>query len=567
MSREVPPPPDDDDAALPSPVPAEQAAAEAAPPQGPPPAGREAGLARAAGIVSLATLLSRLLGLIREQVFAAFFGAGFAVDAFQVAFRIPNLLRDLFAEGAMSAAFVPTLTRVQERDGREAAMRLANLVINFLLVTVSAICLLGVLFADRLVPWMAPGFGQVPGKLELTTQMTRIMTPFLLLVALAAAVMGVLNTRRVFFIPAIAPTMLNLALIAAGFLLSPLCPRFGLHPIVGMAFGVILGGLGQLMIQVPALYAHGFRWRPTVSFRDPGVIRMVTLMAPAAIGLAATQVNIFVNTFLASLLPQGSVSWLNYAYRLMQLPIGLFGVAIATVTLAEVSRHAARREMPELKRTISFSLRFGLFLTLPATMILMALAHPIVALLYQHGRFGEGDSVQTAQALWGYAVGLSAFSAVRVLVPVYYSLGMTRVPVTISFVTIAVNIVLNVALMHPLQHRGLALATSIASVLNFTLLFEVLRRKIGPMGGRVLARSAAKIFFASLLAAVAAFAVSAGLERPLGLTSLTARLLVVGAGLLTAGIVYLAAVFTFRIEESGPMFAFLARFFPRGGRR
>ena len=559
MTDEATLPPDD--AALPSAVPPDQAA--------PPPAAaaREGGLARAAGIVSLATLVSRVLGLVREQVFAAFFGAGFAVDAFQVAFRIPNLLRDLFAEGAMSAAFVPTLTQVQERQGREAAMRLANLVVNFLLVTVSAVCLLGILFADRLVPWMAPGFGQVPGKLELTTQMTRIMTPFLLLVALAAAVMGVLNTRRIFFVPAIAPTMLNLALIAAGFVLSPLCPRFGLQPIVGMAFGVLLGGLGQLLIQVPSLHGQGFRWRPMISFRDPGVLRIVTLMAPAAIGLAATQVNIFVNTFLASMLRQGSVSWLNYAYRLMQLPIGLFGVAIATVTLAEVSRHAARREMPELKRTISFSLRFGLFLTLPATMILMALAHPIVALLYQHGRFGPEDSVQTAQALWGYALGLSAFSAVRVLVPVYYSLGMTRIPVTISFVTIAMNIVLNILLMHPLQHRGLALATSISSVLNFALLFEMLRRKIGPMGGRILARAAGKIFLASLLAAVAAFGVATGLGHAMGSAGLIARFVVVLAGLATASIVYLAATFTFRIEESVPLLAFLARFFPRAGRR
>jgi putative peptidoglycan lipid II flippase len=546
-SREVPPPPDD-----------AGAAPQAAP-------ARETGLARAAGIVSLATLASRLLGLIREQVFAAFFGAGLAVDAFQVAFRIPNLLRDLFAEGAMSAAFVPTLTRVQETEGRDAAMRLANLVINFLLVAVSAICILGIVFADNIVPLMAPGFGQVPGKLELTTQMTRIMTPFLLLVALAAAVMGVLNTRRVFFIPAIAPTMLNLALIASGFLIAPICPRFGLEPIVGMAFGVLLGGLGQLFIQVPALWAQGFRWRPEISFRDPGVLRIVTLMAPAAVGLAATQVNIFVNTFLASLLPQGSVSWLNYAYRLMQLPIGLFGVAIATVTLAEVSRHAARREMPELKRTISFSLRFGLFLTLPATMILMALAHPIVALLYQHGRFGPDDSWQTAQALWGYAVGLSAFSAVRVLVPVYYSLGMTRIPVTISFVTIAINVVLNIMLMEPLQHRGLALATSISSVLNFVLLFEVLRRKIGPMGGRALSRSAGKIFLASLLAALAAFAAAWEVESWLGLTSVVARIAVVGSGLSTAAAVYLAAVFALRIQESAPLFAFIARFLRRPG--
>ena len=535
------------------------------PPEVPNPAPvRESGLARAAGVVSLATLASRVLGLVREQIFAAFFGAGFAVDAFQVAFRIPNLLRDLFAEGAMSAAFVPTLTRVQEREGPEAAMRLANLVVNFLLVVVSSICLFGILFAHVLVPIMAPGFGTVPGKLELTTVMTQIMTPFLLLVALAAAAMGILNTRRVFFIPAIAPTMLNLALIASGFVIAPFCPRFGLEPIVGMAIGVLLGGLGQLLIQVPALRQQGYRWRPEVSFRDPGVLRIVSLMAPAAVGLAATQVNIFVNTFLASLLPQGSVSWLNYAYRLMQLPIGLFGVAIATVTLAEVSRHAARREMPELKRTISFSLRFGLFLTLPATMLLIALAHPIVALLYQHGRFTASDSIETAQALWAYAAGLSAFSAVRVLVPVYYSLGMTRIPVTISFITIGINIVLNLALMGPLQHRGLALATSIASVLNFVLLFEVLRRKIGPLGGRVLARSAAKIFLASVLAALAAFTAAWQIERTMGLASVSSRLAVVGGGIAAATVMYLLATFALRIQESGPFFDFLGRFFRRG---
>ncbi len=532
-----------------------------------PKATRETGIAKAAGVISVATLLSRLLGLAREQVFAAFFGAGFAVDAFQVAFRIPNLLRDLFAEGAMSAAFVPTLTRVQEKSGREAAMRLANLVINFLVVVVSAICIAGFLFADKLVPLMAPGFARVPGKLALTIQMTQIMMPFLLLVAIAAAVMGVLNTRRIFFIPAIAPTMLNIALIASGFLIAPFCPRFGLPPIVGMAVGVILGGLGQLFIQVPALRDQGFRWRPAISFRDPGVVRMVTLMAPAAIGLAATQVNIFVNTLLASLLPEGSVSWLNYAYRLMQLPIGLFGVAIATVTLAEVSRHAARKEMPELKRTLSFSLRFVLFLTLPATFLLIALAHPIIVLLYQHGRFGPGDSLQTAQALWAYAVGLSAFAAVRVMVPVCYSLGMTRLPVTISFITIAVNIVLNLALMGPLQHRGLALATSIASVLNFVLLFEMLRRKIGPMGGRMLLRSAMKIAFAAALAAGAGYLTAAGLARAIGLVSVLERIAVVGAGVAMASVIYVAAAIALRIEESAPLWALVRRLAGRGEAR
>ena len=286
--------------------------------------------------------------------------------------------------------------------------------------------------------------------------MTRIMTPFLVLVSTAAAVMGFLNTRRVFFIPAVAPAMLNLALIAAGFLIAPLCPRFGLEPIVGMAFGALLGGLGQLLIQVPALRAQGYRWRPEVSFRDPDVLHMVSLMTPAAVGIAAVQVNNFVSTFLASSLQEGSVSWLNYAYRLMQLPIGLFGVAIATVTLAEVARHAAQKNIAGLKETLSSSLRLVFLLTLPATLVLIALARPIVALLYQHGKFGASDTVETAKALWAYAAGLAAFSAVRVMVPAFYSLGMARIPVTVSFISIGITVGLNFLLMGPMRHAGRA---------------------------------------------------------------------------------------------------------------
>jgi len=506
-------------------------------------------VARSAGVISAATFLSRVLGLVREQVFAAQFGAGFAVDAFQVAFRVPNLLRDLFAEGAMSAAFVPTLSRAQERDGPEAALRLANLVINFLLVVVSGICVVGILAAPWIVRVLAAGFAAVPGKLELTTLMTRIMTPFLVLVSTAAAVMGFLNTRRIFFIPAVAPAMLNLALIASGFLIAPLCPRFGLEPIVGMAFGALLGGLGQLLIQVPALRAQGYRWRPAVSFRDPDVLRMVSLMTPAAVGIAAVQVNNFVSTFLASMLVEGSVSWLNYAYRLMQLPIGLFGVAVATVTLAEVARHAAQKNIAGLKETLSFSLRLVFLLTLPATLVLIALAKPIVALLYQHGKFDASDTVETAKALWAYAVGLAAFSGVRVMVPAFYSLGMARIPVMISFISIGTTVALNFLLMGPMRHAGLALATSIGSVLNFALLFGMLRSRIGGIGGRRLAFSAAKIAAAAALAGGAAWFTAGAVEGVTGLDGLAARLAVVGAGLAAAAVVFVGAATILRVEE------------------
>jgi putative peptidoglycan lipid II flippase len=523
---------------------------------------------RAAGIISIATFLSRIMGLIREQVFAAQFGAGFAVDAFQVAFRVPNLLRDLFAEGAMSAAFVPTLTKAQQAGGPQAAMRLANLVMNFLLVVVSGICLVGIIGAPWIVRILAPGFGAIPGKLALTTLMTQIMTPYLLIVSIAASVMGVLNTRRIFFIPAVAPVLFNLGLIVAGYAIAPLMPRFGLEPIVGMAFGALLGGLGQLAIQLPALAAQGFRWRPILSFRDPGVLRVATLMAPASVGLAAVQVNVFTSTFLASTLREGSVSWLNYAYRLMQLPIGLFGVAIATVTLAEVSRHAAERNMIDLKATLRLSLRLVLFLTLPATFLLIAMAGPIVALLYQHGRFSAADTVQTSHALWAYAVGLAAFSGVRVMVPVFYSLGMARVPVTISMITIAVTVVLYFVLMGPLQHAGLALATSIGSVINFTLLFLALRKRVGVMGGRLLAAAAARIVTAAALAAGAAWSAATALERSgFGHGGVPGRALVVTAGLAAATVVYLAAATVLKIPEMKSVAETAARLMGGGRKR
>ena len=520
---------------------------------------RNTSVARAAGVVSAATFLSRLLGLVREQVFAAQFGAGYAVDAFQVAFRVPNLLRDLFAEGAMSAAFVPTLARAQERGGSEATFRLANLVINFLLVVVSALVVIGILISPWVVRFLAPGFASTPGKLELTTLMTQIMMPVLLLVSLAPAVMGVLNSRRIFFIPAVAPTMLNIGLIASGVFLAPFCPRFGLEPIVGMAIGALLGGLGQLAIQIPALRDQGYRWKPVISFRDPEVLRMVTLMAPGAIGIAAAQVNIFASTFLASLLPEGSVSWLNYAYRLVQLPIGLFGVAVATVTLAEVARHAARQNMVDLRETLSRSLRLVFFLTIPATLVLVAMAEPLIALLYQHGRFQATDTVETAKAFWGYAVGLAAFSGVRVMVPAFYTLGMARIPVLVSFGTIGATVILYFALMGPLHHAGLALATSIGSILNFAALFWLLRRATGGLQGRALALAAGRITLASFGAAAAARLAAGTLEGLVGLDTILERLLANAAGFGAAGVAFAGLCMLLGVEELKTLTS-LARF-------
>jgi putative peptidoglycan lipid II flippase len=326
-------------------------------------------------------------------------------------------------------------------------------------------------------------------------------------------------------------------------------PRFGLEPIVGMAAGALLGGIGQLAIQIPSMRAQGFRWRPIVSFRDPDVLRMVSLMAPAAVGIAAADVNVFVSTFLASTLAEGSVSWLNYAYRLMQLPIGLFGVAVATVTLAEVARHAAAKNMEDLKETLSFSLGLVLFLTVPATLALAVLARPIVALLYEHGRFTSADTLQTARALWGYAVGLAAFSAVRVMVPAFYSLGLARIPVIVSIASIGATVVLYFVLMGPFQHAGLALATSLGSVMNFAVLAWMLRRRIGGIGGRALAVSALKILAAAGLAGALAWIVAGWIETAVGMRSVPGRLLVVGAGLAVGTFTYFIAARALRVRE------------------
>ncbi len=431
-------------------------------------------------------MASRLLGLAREQVMAAWFGAGMQTDAFNVAFRVPNLLRDLFAEGALSAAFVPTFTEADHRHGRERAWRLGGQVLNALAISLALLTVVGWFITPWLVPLLAPGFADEPGKLELTIELSRIMLPFLLFVALAAAVMGMLNAVRKFTVPALAPVFLNVGMIAGGLALIPVFQASGRPPILAMAFGVLLGGFLQFAVQLPALWAMGFRpaWPPVLT--DPGVKRIATLMVPATIGLAATQLNLFVNTILASTLVEGSVSWLAYAFRLMQLPIGVFGVALATVSLPAVSRHAVAGDMRGLRATLAGAVRLVFALTLPATFGLWALAGPLVRLLYERGRFNAADTDRTAAALAAYCVGLCAYAAVKILVPAFYALGDTRTPVRASFLSVAVNLGGNLLLMGPLGHVGLALSTSLTMLFNFGQLSWALRRRLGRFEGRAL---------------------------------------------------------------------------------
>jgi putative peptidoglycan lipid II flippase len=458
---------------------------------------RRRNVAAEAGRVSIATMASRVLGLAREQVMAGIFGAGLATDAFNVAFRVPNLLRDLFAEGALSAAFVPTFTETDHRKGRAEAWRLGAQVMNALAVALALVTIVGWLITPWLVPLLAPGFGKIPGKLELTILLSRLMLPFLLIVALAAAAMGMLNALRRFTVPALAPLFLNLGMIVGGLALIPVFKAMGQPPILAMAAGVLIGGTLQLLVQVPLLFKLGFRpaWPPALT--HPGVRRIAFLMLPATIGLAATQLNIFVNTILASTLEQGSVSWLSYAFRLMQLPIGVFGVALATVSLPTVARQAVEGDMDALRSTVSGAIRLVFALTLPATFGLWALSVPLVRLLYQHGHFHTWDTNATAAALSAYCIGLCAYSAVKVLVPTYYALGDTRTPVMASFLSVLVNLAGNLLLMRVLGHVGLALSTSLTMLFNFAQLSFYLRRKLGRLDGKHMMRTALRVGLAS----------------------------------------------------------------------
>lgn len=452
-------------------------------------------IAKSTGIVSSATFLSRVLGLVREQVFAYLFGAGYTTDAFIAAFRIPNLLRDLFAEGALSSAFIPVFTDHLTNQGKEKAWELANMVLNLLLVTLCMLVILGIVFAPYLVEIIAPGFSKEAGKQDLTILLSRIMFPFLLLVALAALVMGILNTFRRFGIPALAPTMFNLGMIAGGIILSP----YVNPPIMSMAIGVLLGGLGQLIIQLPGLKKIGFKYRFTINLHHPGVKRILWLMTPATLGLASTQVNIFVNTLIASFLPQGSVSYLNYSFRLMQFPIGMFGVAVATVTFPIVSEHAARKDLGRLVSTFTSSLKLVFFLTIPSAIFLAVAAKPVISVLFQHGRFHYLDTVATSQALIFYCIGLFAYSSVRLTASTFYSMGDTRTPVKTSLAAVAVNIVLNLILMKPLGFRGLATAASISAMVNLFLLLIVLDKRVGPLDRKDIWEAFAKILSSAVI--------------------------------------------------------------------
>jgi len=448
--------------------------------------------------MSVATMLSRILGLVREQLIATLFSRT-ATDAFYVAFRIPNLLRDLFAEGAMSSAFVPTFTEYLKKRGAKEAWQLASNILNLLLLGLSLITLLGILLSEPLVSKFAGEFRATPGKFELTVLLTQVMFPFLPMLALAAVLMGILNSHGSFFLPALAPALFNIGSLVVALGLYFWLPAWGYDPVLGMAIGTLCGGALQMLIQIPPLLRKGFVYSGSLSFRHPGVRRILLLMGPGTIGLASTQVNIFVNTWLATSQGEGPVSWLNYAFRLMQFPLGIFGVAIASATLPTVSVQVATGELEGLRKTLSSALRMVLVINIPAALGLIFLSHPIVALIYEHGKFKQTDTDATAKALIFYAIGLFAYSGIKVLVPAFYALGRSRVPVIISAISVAANIALNLWLIGPLGYVGLALGTSLAAIGNFVLLFRELQRSAGPFATKEIFTLWLKMLIASVV--------------------------------------------------------------------
>jgi putative peptidoglycan lipid II flippase len=440
---------------------------------------------KAAGVIGLAVMCSRLLGLAREQTFAALFGGGAAMDAFTAAFRIPNLLRDLFAEGALSTAFVTTFSKTIARSGDAAAWTLANKVATMTAAVLGVICIAGMVFAGALVGALAPGFD--PQKAALTAELTRIMFPFILLVSLAALVMGMLNAKNVFGVPAMASSFFNIGSIVCGVALGFwIDPHFGPRALIGLAIGTLCGGALQLAVQLPSLRRLGYRYHPDFRWRDAGVTAILALMGPSVIAASTTQFNVLVNSMFASTLGDGAIFWLAIAFRLMQLPLGLFGVALGTVTLPLLSRLVVGGQMDAFRSELSRAMRLAFLLTVPSTLGLMVLAEPIISVLYQHGKFNAFQAAQAAGALRFYAIGLAGYAALKVLVNAFYALERRKTPMMVSFLAVGLNLLLNWIFTFRLGWgvRGLAFSTGCVATFNFLVLYGLMHRQLGSLESR-----------------------------------------------------------------------------------
>jgi len=521
---------------------------------------RKGKIAKAAGVMSAATFISRVLGFARDMIFAFYFGATGVSDTFFQAFKIPNLLRELLAEGSMSSAFVPVLTEYRQKHGEEEAVRLVRITFTFILVVVGLLCILGIIFAPAIVTVVSPGFVKSPGKFSMTVLLTRIMFPFLLCVSLAALLMGALNTKKVFFVPALAPAMLNITLIVSIVFFESRTSQ----PIIAAAIGVLAGGFVQFAFQLPSFFKNGYRLGLSPSFRHPGIRKMMLLLIPATLALSVSQVNIIVSSIFASFLPQGGITYLFYSMRLIQFPVGIFGVAMGMAVLPMLSEHAVRGEMDRLREDFSFALRLLFFIAVPSMAGLIALREPIVNLLFQRGQFDYAATQGTAEALLFYSLGIWSVVGVRVVTAAFYSMQDTRMPVKIAVVGMLTNILCSFVLMGPMKHSGLALAYAVASWVNFSLLFFFLRKKLGRIDARKILGSFLKTFLSSVAMGVVGWGLLRGqLWQQSGNSPVKAAYLT-GTVILCGG-VYMACSYFLKSDEMGYVYDMMKKKF--GGKR
>lgn len=501
-----------------------------------------------------ATMLSRIMGMVRDMVVARLFGAGMATDAFFAAFQIPNLLRRFFAEGALTSAFVPTFSETLVQEGEERARDLANLCFTLLTIVVAFVTLLGVLFSPAIVGLMFPGFSAVPGKFELTVLLNRVMFPYLFFIALVALCMGILNTLRHFFTPAISTVFLNISMIVCALLLRP----FFEYPITALAVGVLMGGLLQLLLQLPVLWKKGYPIRPRFNFKDSKLKKIALLLAPATLGVGVYYLNITVGNILASLLPQGSISYLYYAQRLFEFPQGVFTVSVAQAVLPAMSRQAAVGDIEAMKDSLNYGIRLTLFVTIPALVGLVVCAGPLMELIFRGGQFDHTMAMQSARALVFYSLGLSCVALVRVLAPAFYALKDTKTPVMAAFISFMLNLGFSLALMGPMLHAGLALASSLSALGNMTILFWLLRRKTGPLGGGRLLRTAGSSLLAALPMGIVTWWMLGFIDWSLPGEKLIKSALLAGSVLVAVGC-YLLFSRLLRSEEADEMLAMVRR--------